>query len=71
MIELQRRGAAVAVVCSEPFVELARTQSQVFGASDLPLIIISHPVGGLSATELRNRAESALPQISKLLRDLK
>jgi hypothetical protein len=67
MAELRRRGPMTAVICSEAFLNLARTQSRVFGVPDLPLIVIPHPLGGIAMNEVKARANQALPQLVDLL----
>ena len=69
MIEVQRLGVPSAVICSEPFVRLGRTQSRVLGVPDLPLIVITHPLGGLAMDDVKARADAALPQLLDLLRE--
>jgi hypothetical protein len=69
MIEVRRRGVASAVICSEPFVQLGRTQSRVLGVPDLPLIVIKHPLGGLALDDVEARADSALAQLLDILRE--
>jgi hypothetical protein len=68
MAELRRRGPMTAVVCSEAFLNLARTQARVFGVPDMTLIVIPHPLGGLAMSEVKSRAEHALPQLLDLMR---
>ncbi len=70
MAELRHRGPMTAVICSEAFLNLARTQSRVFGVPDLPLIVIPHPLGGIAVNEVKARAAHALPQLVDLLRKL-
>ncbi len=48
MSELRKRGLVTAVICTDPFLKLGRAQSRVFGVPDLPLIVIPHPLGGIS-----------------------
>jgi hypothetical protein len=67
MAELRRRGPMTAVICSEAFLRLARAQARVFGVPDLPLIIIPHPLGGITMNEVEARAATALPQLVDLL----
>ena len=69
MIEVRRRGVPSAVICSQPFVQLGRTQSRVLGVPDLPLIIIKHPLGGISMDDVRARADAALPQLLDMMRE--
>lgn len=69
MIEVRRLGIPSAVICSEPFVQLGRTQSKVLGVPDLPLIIIKHPLGGLALDDVKARADSVLAQLLDVLRE--
>ena len=69
MAELRRRGPMTAVICSDAFLNLARTQARVFGVPDMPLIVIPHPLGGIAMAEIKSRAERALPQLIDLIRN--
>jgi hypothetical protein len=69
MAELRKRGLAAALVCSEPFVKLAKTQARVLGIPDLPLMLIPHPLGGLSLDKVQERANVAIPQVADLIRE--
>jgi hypothetical protein len=63
MVELRKRGVLTAVICSESFQSLALHQARVFGWPDMPLIVIPHPLGGLSREEVKARAEIAVAQL--------
>ncbi len=63
MSELAKRGLAAAVICSEPFRTLGRNQARVFGEPELPLLMIPHPLGGLSLEQVEGRALVAIPQV--------
>ena len=67
MTELRKRGLVTAVVCSTPFETLGRTQARVLGVPDLPLIMIPHPLGGVSLDEVKARAQVAIPKIVELI----
>ena len=69
MANLRKRGLTTAVICSGPFLKLGQTQARVFGVPDLPLLLIPHPLGGLAIDEVRARAEHALPQFVKLVKE--
>ena len=69
MIQLRKRGLRAAVICSEAFLKLGRTPARVFGVPDLPLILIPHPLGGLSLAEVQARADVAVPQLLELFRE--
>jgi hypothetical protein len=67
MTELRKRGLMTAVVCSTAFETLGRTQARVLGVPDLPLIMIPHPLGGVSIDEVNARAQVAISQIVNLI----
>jgi len=69
MCELRKRGLATAVIVSEPFLELGKTQARVFGVPDLPLLVILHPLGGLSLEQVEGRAQRVLPQMLKIIEE--
>ena len=59
MCELRKRGLVTAVVYSGPFEKLGRNQARTFGVPELPLVEITHPLGGISLDEVRSRAGEA------------
>ena len=69
MAQLTKRGLVAAVVCSDSFMKLGAAQAKVFGVPDLPLLRIPHPLGGLSLEKVRERAETALPQFVKAVKE--
>ena len=68
MTELAKRGLTTAVICSEPFRALGKNQARVFGTPELPLVMIAHPLGGLSLEQVEGRALVAIPQVIELLK---
>ena len=69
MSELRKRGVLVALICTEPFLKLGKAQASSFGITDLPLVLIPHPLGGIAIDQVRGRAEHALPEIAKLIKE--
>ena len=67
MAELRKRGLRTGVICSTPFEKLGQAQARVFGAPDLPLLMIRHPLGGIQLDEVRARAAQALPNVLALI----
>ena len=53
-------------ICSSEFVALGRAEAEALGMPALPLAIIKHPLGGLAAEEVRQRADSVLNTIEQL-----
>ena len=68
MCELRKRGLVTAVIVTGPFLNLGKNQSRVFGVPDLPLLLIPHPLGGLSLAQVEGRAQHAIPQIVDLIK---
>lgn len=68
MTQLAKRGLTTAVVCSEPFRGLGKNQARTFGVPDLPLVMIPHPLGGLSIEQVEGRALAAIPQVVALIK---
>ena len=69
MAQLTKRGLIAAVVCSDTFMKLGSAQAKVFGVPDLPLLEIPHPLGGLSIEKVQQRADAALPQLIKVVKE--
>ena len=69
MSELRKRGLTTAVVVTEPFLKLGKTQARVFGVPDLPLLLIPHPLGGLDLEGVKGRAGHAVPKVLEIIRE--
>ncbi len=68
MCELRKRGLTTAVIYSGPFFKLGRTQAKTFGVPELPMLEITHPLGGILLAEVESRAKEAAPQFLELVR---
>ena len=54
-------------ICSNRFETLARATVAGLGMPDLPLVIVPHPIGGISAEEVIAKADSILDNLIKQL----
>jgi hypothetical protein len=54
-------------ICSNRFEVLARATANGMGMSDLRLVIVQHPIGGISAEEVIEKADSILDKVIKQL----
>lgn len=63
-VALRRRGVAVAMLTSDAFVELARMQGEALGDEELDLLVVRHPIGGITPDELRERQAEAVRGIA-------
>ena len=68
MAELRKRGLVTAVIYSGPFLKLGKAQARTFGVPELPLLEITHPLGGISLDEVKARAGQAAPQFVELVK---
>ena len=69
MAELRKRGLITAVIYSGPFLKLGKAQARTFGVPELPLLEITHPLGGISIDDVKARSEQAAPQFAKLVKE--
>ena len=53
-------------ICSTEFVALGRAEAEALGIPDLPLAVIQHPLGGLAAGEVSQRAASVQNAVEEL-----
>lgn len=53
-------------ICSSEFVALGRAEAEALGMPALPLAVIKHPLGGLAAEEVQQRAASVLQAVEQL-----
>ena len=56
-----------AVICTDQFIESARAQAEICGNPGYPFVVVPHPIGSLTAAELRARAKAAAPQVIEIL----
>jgi hypothetical protein len=61
-VALRRKGVPSAMLATESFAGLAQTQARALHDSQMDLIIVAHPIGGLTATDLEQRCAQALTQ---------
>jgi hypothetical protein len=56
-----------AVICTDQFVASAKAQAAICGNPGYPFAVVAHPIGSLTAAELRARAAAALPRVIAIL----
>ena len=59
----ENRGIPTLVICTEPFTNSALLQARTFGRPDFQPIEIPHPLGGVAADLVVQRAASIQQQI--------
>ena len=57
-MSLENRGIPTVVVCTAPFLDSALVHARTFGRPGFQPIIIPHPLGGLAAERVLERARA-------------
>ena len=55
------------MICTDQFIASAKAQAAICGNPDYPFVVVTHPIGSLTAAELRERAQTAVPQVIDIL----
>lgn len=63
-VALRSAGLPTAVITTSVFADLARAQARSLGAPPLDLIVLPHPIGGVTGEELQLRCDEAVRQVS-------
>src|SRR5262245_62341208 len=66
-MQLEKRGAVTATVCSAPFLKPAKAQAQHEGMPSVPFVKILHPMATAPLEAVGNQVKEALPQITQAL----
>ena len=66
-IFFEKRGIPASVLITDPFVPTAVGIARLAGMPGYPHAVIPHPVGSLSAAEVRQRADAIAATVSALL----
>ena len=64
---MEKLGVPSAVLITDEFVNQAKAIAEIQGIPDYPFAILHHPIGRLTPTDLKGRAQAAIPQILKIL----
>ncbi len=64
---LEKRGIPTATVITRVFERKSRQEAGAFGITDLPLIVLPHPVGQMPREKLRTLADQVYPQVVQAL----
>jgi hypothetical protein len=63
----ERKGTPAAVICSDAFEATADAMSDVQGAPGYHYLTTPHPVAGLTAEQVHERAEAVASDVAELL----
>ena len=62
-MSLENRGIPTVVICTGPFLDSANTHSRIYGRSGFQPVVITHPLGGIKAEQVNEKAAAAAGQI--------
>ena len=62
-MELERRGIPTVTICTHLFVTLGNVERRSLGMPELHLAIPQHPLGGLRAEAVKEKADALLEQV--------
>jgi hypothetical protein len=66
-ILLERQGVPTVSICTQSFRITGDAMARTYGFPGFEYVLVPHPVASLSAGELTERVERALPRIIELL----
>jgi hypothetical protein len=67
-ILLERAGVPAVSICSDAFIASAKAMARVYGRPDYEFVQVQHPVSYLDEAQLRDRAQTIVPEILRILR---
>jgi hypothetical protein len=66
-ISFEQLGKRAVVLCTEPFEVTARNIARIMGLPTYPFLMVRHPIGSCTLSELKERAEIAYRQALPIL----
>ncbi|MDE3074194.1 MAG: hypothetical protein KGJ86_02080 [Chloroflexota bacterium] len=60
---MELQGKPTGMVCTEAFLSLSKAEAEALGLSNLPQIVLPHPVGTRTAQEIEQLADAAIDQV--------
>ncbi|MDE0054748.1 MAG: hypothetical protein OXT64_10915 [Gammaproteobacteria bacterium] len=66
-ITFEQTGKRAVVLCTTPFEVTAKNMARMLGLPDYPFVIVDHPLGSCTVSEIRLRAASASEQAIGIL----
>ena len=66
-MEFEKRGIFTATVCTSGFASLLKKTGEVKGFPNLAIVTVSHPIGGIELSKVREKADGAISDIIRVL----
>jgi hypothetical protein len=68
MVELENAGVPTVLLCTTPFLAIAKAMGSGAGRARLRVVEIEHPLGAISRDDVARRAASAVDRVEQVLR---
>jgi hypothetical protein len=66
-IRLEKEGTPTISICSDNFMDYARSLAKSHGADDLRIVEIKHPISGQKEENIREKAAETVKEIKKII----
>lgn len=66
-IKLEKQGTPTISICSDVFASFARELAESYGAGQLRIVEVKHPIAGQSEEIIKNRTEKIVSQIRNMI----
>lgn len=64
-LNVEKKGIPTVTIATSAFEELARSTMREQGVSDMALVVVPHPIAGLSLDGVNRKVDAAFPDILK------
>ncbi|ADP76989.1 conserved hypothetical protein [Methanothermus fervidus DSM 2088] len=66
-IKLEKRGIPTISICSSKFKNFAENLAKAYGAKNLRILDIPHPIAGKKKEEIKKEVKKIIPKLNKLI----
>lgn len=68
MVDLEKAGVPAVLLCTTPFMAIAKAMGSGSGRSRLRVVEMEHPLGAIPQEQVRARAQDAVDRVELVLR---
>jgi hypothetical protein len=68
MVDIEKAGVPAVLLCTTPFMAIAKAMGSGSGASRLRVVEMEHPLGAISLGQVGQRADVAVDRVEQVLR---
>lgn len=62
---MEKKGIPTVTIATTAYEELAHTTMQEQGVTEMPLVVVAHPIAGHNLEGIQKKADEAFPDIFK------